>query len=323
MKAPQLTVVMPVYNAERFLKESISSILNQSFSDFEFLIINDGSIDKSLGIIKGFAEKDKRIKVISRANKGLIPTLNEGLAAANGRFIARQDADDISLPSRLKKQMAFLQRNPDTGLLGTNIEVIDDQGKIVPRDIANVDLLTKPDDLKLAEVFSNQFAHGSIIAKARLIKEAKYDSAYAHAEDYELWSRLSRKTKAANLKEPLYKWRLHKKSVTTSHSVEMTNQALRIAKREFNYYQTHKSDYRSFSFHPLSMKGGFKSYVLRKSSVYRNMALMYTWNGMRHRALPILVLAIFHAPWLGKNYRFFMTTLTNREKASALDYELY
>jgi glycosyltransferase involved in cell wall biosynthesis len=197
MNKPLVSVILPVFNAGRLLSEAIESILNQTLQDIEIIIINDGSTDGSLGIIKKFAEKDKRIIVISHRNKGLVPVLNEALEMARGEFIARQDADDISLPFRLEKQITFLQKNPKVGLVGTNMAVINNEGKRVNRKIAYVDFLTQPDDLKLAEIFSNQFAHGSIVIRRETIGDERYDHDYKYAEDYDFWSRLSRRSKAA------------------------------------------------------------------------------------------------------------------------------
>jgi glycosyltransferase involved in cell wall biosynthesis len=199
MNEPLVSVILPVFNAGRLLEEAIESILNQTIQNLELIIINDGSTDDSLDIIKTFAHKDKRIRFISRPNKGLVFTLNELVKLANGRYIARQDQDDISLPARLEKQIAFLRRNPDVSMVGTNIMVIDSRGKRVSQKVANVDFLTHPNDLKLAEVFSNQFAHGSIVIKRSSIKSDRYDPDYSYAEDYDFWSRLSRRSKLANL----------------------------------------------------------------------------------------------------------------------------
>lgn len=323
MKKPQVTVLMPVYNAARFLAEAIKSILGQSFTDFEFLIINDGSTDKSLDIIKQFAVQDKRIKIINRKNKGLVASLNEGVGLAKGKYIARQDADDISLPARLEQQLEYLENHPDTGLLGTNLKVIDEKGEQVPPSIANVDLLTSPDDLKLAEIFSNQFAHGSVIVRTDLIKESNYDDSYKHAEDYDLWTRISHKTALANLKEPLYVWRFHEKGVTATKSAAMKAQAFKVVSREFQYYLTHKSEYKFFSFHPFSMRGGVRAYLSRKSSVYRDMAILYGRHGLRRRAVFVILLAALHAPWLTKNYRHLFLTIASRDRALAIEYELF
>ena len=114
-----VSVVMSVYNSEKYLPEAIESILNQTYTNFEFIIINDGSTDNSLRIIKEYANKDKRIIVISRENKGLIFSLNEGIEVSKGKYIIRMDADDISLPNRLKIQLDFMEKNKDIAICGT------------------------------------------------------------------------------------------------------------------------------------------------------------------------------------------------------------
>lgn len=120
----KVSVVMPVYNSEKYLKESIESILNQSYSDLEFIIINDGSTDNSFKIIKEYAKLDKRINVISRENKGIVYSLNEAIRLAKGEYIARMDADDISAPKRIEKQISFLKSHRDIDILGTQVKVV-------------------------------------------------------------------------------------------------------------------------------------------------------------------------------------------------------
>src|SRR5947207_1274318 len=119
---------MSVYNGENYLAEAIDSILNQTFKDFEFIVIDDGSSDTSLKIIKKYT--DPRIKLISRKNKGLVASLNEGLAKAKGDYIARQDADDVSLPQRLKKEVEYLDAHPKVALVGSNYKHLDAKGKL-------------------------------------------------------------------------------------------------------------------------------------------------------------------------------------------------
>ena len=323
MNEPLVSVILPVFNAGKQLEEAIESILNQTIQNLELIIINVGSTDDSLDIIKTFAHKDRRIRFISRPNKGLVFTLNELVELAEGEYIARQDSDDISMPKRLEKQISFLRQHPRVGFVGSNIVVIDNMSNRVSKRVANVDFLTHPDDLKLAEVFSNQFAHGSIVMRASVMKGLKYDPDYKHAEDYDLWARLSRASMMANLKEPLYYWRLHGKGVTSTYSSEMTNQALKIAQREFKYYLSHKNEYKFFSFHPFSMRSGVKAYLHRKSAIYRDMAILYCRSGMRRRALPIIVVATLHTPWVSQNYLQFLITLRSRDKAIDLNYELF
>ena len=128
---PLISVVMSVYNGEKYLKRSIDSILNQTFKDFEFIIINDGSTDKSLEIIKSY--DDDRIVLIDQENKGLTKSLNIGIKTASGKYIARQDADDVSLPDRLKKQVDFLEVREDVVLLGCRAYEVIGEKRILSR----------------------------------------------------------------------------------------------------------------------------------------------------------------------------------------------
>ena len=127
---PQITVLMPVYNGEKYLRQAVDSILNQTFKDFEFLIINDGSTDKTLAILQEY--KNKRVKIINnKKNIGLTKSLNKGLKLAKGKYIARMDADDISLSNRLRKQIDFLDKHNKIGVLGTQMKIINNSNKIV------------------------------------------------------------------------------------------------------------------------------------------------------------------------------------------------
>jgi glycosyltransferase involved in cell wall biosynthesis len=156
---PLVSIIMTVYNAEEYIQTSIDSIINQTFTDFEFIIIDDGSNDKSSDIIKSI--KDPRIIFRSRKNKGQTESLNEGIRIAKGIYIARQDADDISTKNRLKLQIELMETDKNIGLLGTNYEIVYPDGKLW----FTTNMFTHPDDLNLAIIFSNQFGHGSIVAR--------------------------------------------------------------------------------------------------------------------------------------------------------------
>ena len=161
MSEPVISVIMPVYNAETYVEEAIKSILNQTFEDFEFLIINDGSEDNSLSIINNYASKDNRIKIISREKKGLVFSLNEGIKLAKGKYIARMDADDISVPERFKKQISYLERNSDVDICGTWIETFGRSMEVLKYPVQH-------DDIKVALLFAFGLAHPSIMAKKTL-----------------------------------------------------------------------------------------------------------------------------------------------------------
>jgi len=208
---PLISVVMSVYNAEKYLDESIQSILSQTYSNFEFIIINDGSTDKSLKIIESYAKNDNRIVVISRENKGLIASLNEGIVKAKGKYIARMDADDISLPKRLDKQVNLMEARPNVGICGTAIKMFFDQEKEKVRRYP----LTH-EEIKTELLFSSAFAHPTVMMRRELIEKHQlfYNSTFEHAEDFELWTRFTEYTHMANLAEVLLKYRVLKTSVS-------------------------------------------------------------------------------------------------------------
>lgn len=210
---PRISVIMSVYNGERYLREAIDSILNQTFKDFEFIIVDDGSTDNSLSIIQSY--RDKRLKLIkNEKNIGLTKSLNNALKTAGGEFIARQDADDISLPDRLEEQIRFLVQHPDVALLGTGVFAINEEGKLLRRETP----LSNPVK-KLWQ--HNQFVHGSVTLKKKVIDElGPYHELFRYSQDYELWLRIAKSYQVANLTQPLYKKRSYNESVQATKRKE-------------------------------------------------------------------------------------------------------
>jgi glycosyltransferase involved in cell wall biosynthesis len=210
---PTISVVMSVYNAEHYLKDAIESVLQQTYGNFEFIIINDGSSDGSLKIIQDYKLKDHRIVLINRENRGLIASLNEGLSIAKGKYIARMDADDICIPSRLEKQLIFLENNPEFGVVGSRAVSIDGDGKVIRKlNPPKMDFL-----IKSMLLFGNCIIHPSVmINRKNLSNELYYSSEFLHAEDYELWSRVSKKNRGKFyiLGEPLIFYRIVKTSIS-------------------------------------------------------------------------------------------------------------
>lgn len=211
-----VSVVMPVYNSEAFVKEAIESILNQTCQQIELIIINDGSTDKSDLIIKGF--DDRRIRYVNnRINKGIVSTINEGLLLSRGKYIARMDADDIALPTRLAKQVDFLETHPDVKLCGTTAIAINKNGK----QVVKLNRPVKYNEIKAFNLFRNAFIHPTILADADLIKKIGFTEDYKYAEDYFTFSQFTMNYKVANLKEPLILYRLHDESITATKNKEM------------------------------------------------------------------------------------------------------
>jgi len=211
--APRISVVMAVFNGERFLRESIDSILAQSFADFEFLIVDDGSTDGTREIITSY--EDARIRlVVNEQNLGLTPSLNRGLQLAGGDFIARQDADDISEPERFEKQIAFLDANPDVALLGAQYRYMDETG-------ASWDTEPLPcshHELSWALLFGTPFIHSAVMLRRQqaLDSVGKYDESTSHAQDYEYWNRIAATHRVANLERCLVRYRCHTGSMTAA-----------------------------------------------------------------------------------------------------------
>lgn len=226
-----VSVVMSVYNDENYISEAIDSILNQSFKEFEFIIINDGSTDRTLKILKEYEKKDSRVVLINQENKGLTKSLNIGIKKAKGGYIARMDSDDISHPQRLQKQIKFLKLNKEYALVGTNIEKIDKDAKHIEFNT------TKYNNEEIQKTLSirNCFAHGSVMIKRELVgEELYYDEAFRYAQDYRLWTKIAKKFKVANLKEPLYKLRIHNNSIS-QEKVEQQSIYAGIVAYEFQY----------------------------------------------------------------------------------------
>ncbi len=209
--SPKVTVLMPVFNGEPYLSEAIASILGQTFTDFELLIIDDGSTDCSRKIVGALS--DRRVRLLCNdGNLRLIATLNRGLDEARGMYVARMDADDISLPGRLDAQVAFLDRHPEIGVLGTGFQIIDAQG------VPGTEILLPADNalIRWNLALRSPLAHPTVMMRRSIIAAiGGYRSEPLHCEDYDLWWRASQVTRIANLPTVLLKLRKHGESVTS------------------------------------------------------------------------------------------------------------
>jgi glycosyltransferase involved in cell wall biosynthesis len=216
MTTPALSVAMSVFNAQPYLQAALDSILQQSFADFEFIIVDDGSTDGSTDVLRAAAAQDQRIRLIIRENRGLIASLNEIVQAARAPFIARMDADDTCTPDRFARQMAFLAANPDHGAVSAECILTGPDGTAIapPK-------LTRPTTHAgiLANLESGPtLLHNAVIyAREAVLAVGGYHAAFAHAEDYDLWLRLSQITKLANLPEHLVTYRQYDGQVSDRH----------------------------------------------------------------------------------------------------------
>lgn len=223
MPETQVSVVLPVFNAADFLPASIESVLRQSLQNFELIIIDDGSTDRSKEVIAGYAKKDSRIRFHHRANRGVVATLNEGMALARAPYIARMDADDIAMEQRLEKQLACLTAHPATVAVGAALEYLGPGG---PTGVTTTPPLSAA-AIRRRLPTANCISHPTVIMrKDAVIGVGGYRTPFVHAEDYDLWLRLMKRGDLENLPEVLLQYRVHEKQVSAQH---LKTQAISVA----------------------------------------------------------------------------------------------
>jgi len=213
-KTPRVSVILAVYNGERFLSAAIGSILRQTFGDFEFIIVNDGSTDRSREIALSYG--DSRVRLLDNPrNIGLTRSLNRGVAAARGNFVARLDADDLATPDRLARQIAFLEQQPDISAAGTWCDTIDEHGRRLGRNKNPIN----HEFLRWSLIFYCPFTHSSMLWRRQTVAETvgEYDSSFAYAMDWEYWSRIASKLRVANIPRVLTHYRVGAHSMTANH----------------------------------------------------------------------------------------------------------
>ena len=211
---PTITVVMPAYNAATYLDEAVTCILNQTFRDFEFIIINDGSTDNTGSILDRYKKLDSRIRVYHQENQGMIAALNRGCQLARGKYIARMDADDVSVANRLERQLSYIEAHPDIGILGSWIS-IEKNSRIVDQWCPP----TNSKRLKWELFFGVCVAHPSVLMRREVIERLNfYRPDASHGEDGDLWFRASAITEFGNVPEVLLKYRVWPKSTSQVHS---------------------------------------------------------------------------------------------------------
>ncbi len=213
MEKKLVSVIIPCYNAEKYIEMAIRSIMNQTYKNLEILIIDDCSGDDTFSILKRLAAEDPRIKLEkNEKNSKIVITLNKLIAKANGEYIARMDADDISAPTRIEKQVEFLENNTEYGICGTNAWRIDYNNRIIGKSL----LPENSEDIKIVNDYFCVFYHPTIMIRTTLYKSNLYKDEFLYAEDLELWQRLLKITKGKNLTERLFYYRILNTSASSA-----------------------------------------------------------------------------------------------------------
>lgn len=227
---PEVSVLIPVYNCESYLEQALVSILAQSFRDFEVICVDDGSRDKSLEILRNFEARDSRVRILSRANTGIVGALNDALALAQGALIARMDGDDVALPERFARQVEYMSKNPDCIALGTRVRLIDPEGD--PLRLWSTETEHKAIDREHMSGRGGAITHPSaMIRRSALESLGGYRNQCNLAEDLDLFLRLAELGRIENLPEVLLEWRMHLSS-TGATKREQQRAAASLAVRE-------------------------------------------------------------------------------------------
>lgn len=206
MPTPPVSVVMSVFNGQAYLPEAIDSIIGQTFRDFEFIIIDDGSTDGTPAILADYAGREKRIRLLRQQNRGRVESLNIGIGLAAGKYVARMDADDVALPFRLEKQVGFMEENEAVGLLGGAFELMNARGVMLRT------VFPPLEDAEIRGVLAsyNPICHPTVVIRKDVgLAAGLYRKALLDADDYDLWLRISERSKLANLTEPVLRYRIH------------------------------------------------------------------------------------------------------------------
>lgn len=283
-----VSVILPVYNGEKFLKKSIDSVLNQSYNNFELIIINDGSTDKSDLIINKYLPNDK-IKYFSRENKGLVATLNEAIQISSGRFIARMDQDDICYPTRIKKQLDFLIKY-NIDVCGSSYEIIDENEKV----LKVINTFNEYFEVMISAMLV-PFAHPSVMFRNIFkSKGFSYGSGeITFAEDYDLWIKMAKKDISfGNLKEVLFKYRVYGNSLS---SVTRVNIFSEVYKSCSNYNKDQSSKL-ILIYENISLRDINYSFA---QILVKSILNFIKSNGYNHGVIKVLIKINFKSIFLG------------------------
>lgn len=276
---PIVSVIMSVYNGARYLRSAIESILSQTFANFEFIVVDDGSSDDSAKIINACA--DRRIRLVRQTNHGLVYSLNKAIRLARGQYLARQDDDDISLPSRLEKQLQLFASKPNLGLIGTYFTYVDEQTLKPKNTIAYPSLSI---DVKRSLYVTNPFGHGTVMLRKEVFDGLEaYTDEYGPTEDMELWRRITDHWEAAIVPESLYWYRLNGSSISHTKAASQHSFTENIIREQWakpfsgkGIRQTLKDAHYYRTMHSLYAEQVYKLYIAQQIDI-ACLALMRGW----------------------------------------------
>lgn len=298
---------MPVYNAEKYIADAIRSVLNQAFQDFELLIVNDGSTDRSVDIIRGFT--DSRIIVVDQARAGVAAALNTGIKSARGEFIARFDADDICYPHRLHEQYNFMKKNPDYVLIGSDADYIDQRGEYL---FYNENFSHSFEEIRNSINVNCPFIHSTVFYNTKLVRElGGYDTKAHTFEDYFLWIKLIEKGKVMNFNKPLIAVRLNPESITIDE--KLRGKKFIALKREMLFESKNITEEQEQRLLKILKSQNFVEF--KKYSYHILIAKKYLWNNyqpakarqnlgkaLRYRPFSPITYGLFILSWMPKSF---------------------
>lgn len=309
---PLISVLMPVYNAQRYVAMAVESILQQTFRDFEFLIVDDGSTDRSLKILQRYAAQDIRIRLISRPNTGYVTALNQMLELAQGELVARMDADDVALPDRFANQVAFLQQHPKVVCVGGAQDWIDAAGRFLlhhPEAEGNEEIQ------QLALTGQTPINHPSAMMRRSALQQVSgYDEALHPAEDLDLWLKLGEIGELANLKTTVLQYRQHDRSVSERLQDQQTEQRRRACQQAWQRRGINGTFQETPPWRPVD-----------RTSRHQ-FATMYGWwffnAGQRSAAIVYSLKAIRTLPWAMEGWKLLVCALYKASPQSKPDQNL-
>lgn len=264
---PETTVLIPTYNCGRYIKEAINGVLSQGYTDYELLIIDDGSTDNTEDIITSI--NDERIVYHKNSsNRGIVDSLNYGLEFARGKYIARMDADDILVGNRLHDQVNFLNNNPEYCMVGGWYQLISQEGKLKK----SLKTEEKSEKIQLGLLFRNQFAHPAVTMRTEIARQLLYSNEYPCVEDYDLWCRMAEVGKTTNLPYLYLSYRWHNTNTCSTKQKELKSSVVALLSRELDKYKI------EYTIEELSLHAAICfNYGFRYFNSNERMFKLYAW----------------------------------------------